>query len=602
MNTFARHCHKLMFTALLLLASTGFASAEKQVADLTGEDREMYDRFRYLFTKGSPDEFYSFAQDYEQYLLDRKYMMLYYKLKNNEGFFALRHNHVYKAIHFAEQLDTEVRKAGAKDYFYLATGLYGDIYNTCHDTRKAETFFMQALEEVGNSDPKFIMRLNMNLSEMLCLRDSEKAIEWVDKSIDMAQETKNLDYLSMSMGFKAYVLFLRGDATQFLRLYEEYVSLKSMDEPEFNHRYDNVVEVAKEAFDHNYAKALGKIREGSLAVDSSLCVMRIYEMSNDVEKGFELMKKRYVELDSINSLIQDVNFNQLASETTLMRSREEASANKRLAKQLANWLIGMTIVFLFIYIMGRRRLMKKIWARSKELKAALSRAEESDRMKSAFIQNMSHEIRTPLNAVAGFSEVLTNQNIDLSPEEKQDMQQRISSNVNLITSIVNELLELSKSESESQLSALEMTDVKCNELGRAVVAAMKPKGRSFVELQFQTNVDGDFTVRTNAYRLQSALNHLIDNAQKFTDMGHIYLRIEKKESEVLFIVEDTGIGIPEADREHIFENFAKLDDFKEGIGLGLPICRRLVTTLGGTVELDPDYTAGSRFVITIPIK
>ena len=337
-------------------------------------------------------------------------------------------------------------------------------------------------------------------------------------------------------------------------------------------------------------------------MDSSLCVMRIYEMSNDVEKGFELMKKRYVELDSINSLIQDVNFNQLASETTLMRSREEASANKRLAKQLANWLIGMTIVFLFIYIMGRRRLMKKIWARSKELKAALSRAEESDRMKSAFIQNMSHEIRTPLNAVAGFSEVLTNQNIDLSPEEKQDMQQRISSNVNLITSIVNELLELSKSESESQLSALEMTDVKCNELGRAMVAAMKPKGRSFVELQFQTNVDDNFTVRTNAYRLQSALNHLIDNAQKFTDMGHIYLRIEKKESEVLFIVEDTGIGIPEADREHIFENFAKLDDFKEGIGLGLPICRRLVTTLGGTVELDPDYTAGSRFVITIPIK
>ena len=559
----------------------------------------MYDKFRHLFMNGSPEEFYGFAKDYEKNLLGRKYMMLYYKLKNNEGFYALRHNHLYKAIQFAEELDKEVRKAGASNYFYLATGLYGDIYNASHDTHKAESYFMQALEEVGDRDLKFTMRMYMNLSEMFCLKDPEKALEWVDRSIGVAQETKNMDYLSLSLGMKTYLLFLMGDAQQFFRIYDEYLSLRSMEEPEFNHRYDNVVEAAKLAFDHDYEGALEQIKMGNLSVDSALCVMRVYEMSDNVKKGFELMKKRYVELDSIHSLVQDANFNQLASETTLMRSKEEATANKRLAKQLVNWLIGMTVVFLFVYVMGRRRLMKKIWARSKELKTALSRAEESDRMKTAFIQNMSHEIRTPLNAVSGFSDILCNHGDELSAAEKADMQQRISSNVDLITSIVNELLELSKSESES-LDGVEKMEVRCNDLCRSVLTSMKGKGKSYVDLRFQTNVDDCFTIQSNVFHLRGALNHLIDNALKFTDMGHVELSVELKGDQVVFSISDTGIGIPEKDRERVFENFVKLDEFKEGVGLGLPISRRLVASLDGTLVLDSDYSPGSRFVITVP--
>ena len=120
-------------------------------------------------------------------------------------------------------------------------------------------------------------------------------------------------------------------------------------------------------------------------------------------------------------------------------------------------------------------------------------------------------------------------------------------------------------------------------------------------MRFTTNVDDDFTIFSNVYRLRSILNHLIDNAQKFTDMGHIDLQFEHKGNKALFIVTDTGMGIDKKDRERIFETFAKLDDFKAGIGLGLTICRRLVTSLGGTVELDPVYINGSRFVITLPL-
>ena len=599
MKSFVKHQMKLVITAFLLFVYAGIAFAEKQVNDLTGEDRDKYVQFQFLLMKGTPDEFYGFVKDYEKDLKSKGYMMLYYKLKTNKGFFALAHNMLYLAIQYAEELDQEVRKAEAKDYYYLATGLYGDIFKNGHNARKAKQFILQALDEVGDRDPKFTLRMYMNLAEMMSLRDPDEALEWLDKYVEVAHEINSVDHISMSLGMKGYICFLTNDAKTFYPIYEQYDELRKTHEAELNNRYDNIMDVAKYAFDGNYSRALYKVHQGNLVVDSALCIISIHAMEGDVNEGFRAMKEHYVELDSIYSLLQAANFNQLASETSLMRSQEETIANKRLAKQLVNWLIGMSVVFIFIYIMGRRRLMKKIWKRSAELKAALTRAEESDRMKTDFIKSMSHEIRTPLNAVAGFSQVLSSPLYQLSDEEKKSMQERIMSNVDQITSIVNELLELSKSESESEKTEIEMSDVKCNELCHSVLEAMKGNEKPTVEMRFFSTVSNDFIIRSNSYRLRSILNHLIDNAQKFTNMGHIDLRVEKKDDKVLFTVTDTGIGIDKKIRTRIFEPFFKQDDFKAGIGLGLPICRRLAASLGGTVELDPLYNSGSRFVLTL---
>ena len=405
---------KLLLAAVLLTFCTVTAYADKTVADLTGEDLEMYEMFRHLFVNGSPDEFYSYAEEYSKDLHDKGYLMLYYKLLSNKGFYALRHNQVYRAIQFAEALDHEVREDGASDYYYLATGLYGDIYSSSHDKARGERYFMQALEEVGDRDVKFTMRVYLNLAEMLCMKNSQKALQWVEKSIAKSKEVENYDYLSMSLAMKAYIYYISGEASQFFQVYQQYVDLRSMDKPDFNHRYDNIMEVARLAYDKDYDAAIDKVREGNLAVDSSLAAIRVYVLQGNLPKGFEAMKSRYIEMDSIYSIIQDANFNQLATETSLMRTREEAAANKALAKRMVNWMIGLTVVFLFIYLMGRRRLIKKIWARNKDLREALARAEESDRMKSTFIQSMSHEIRTPLNAVSGFSEVICSPDYQLS--------------------------------------------------------------------------------------------------------------------------------------------------------------------------------------------
>ena len=590
---------KLLAVVLLLVCGTAVAYAEKTVDDLDGKDRERYEMFRHLFLNGSPEEFYTYANEYAAELHKKGYMMLYYKLLSNKGFFALRHNQIYRAIQFAEALDHEVREDKASDYYYLATGLYGDIYSSSHDKTRGETYFKQALEEVGDRDVKFTMRVYLNLAEMFCLKDPQKSLKWVDQSIATAQKVKNIDYLSMSLAMKAYIHFITGDAQQFFSAYEQYTDLRNQDLAEFNHRYDNILEVARLAYNMDYEEAMDKVHDGNLAVDSSLAVIRIYALKGDLTQGLEAMKRRYIEMDSIYSVIQDANFNQLAAETSLMRSREEAAANKSLAKQLTNWLIGLTVVYLFVYIMGRRRLMRKIWAKNKDLRAALSRAAESDRMKSTFIQSMSHEIRTPLNAVSGFAEVICSPNYELSDDEKRDMQMRITSNVEQITSIINELLELSQSESEDVIPDSEKTDVLVNELANTVVKECKGKQKTGVELRFTTDISDNFKIRSNTYRLKNALTHLMDNAMKFTELGHVELRCEHYGDGVRFIVTDTGCGIKAEDQERIFETFQKVDDFKTGVGLGLPICRRLIRSLGGEVSLDATYTNGARFIITI---
>ena len=594
---------RLLFASTLLLMSSVVCRAEVTVDQLTGEDKEMFDKFRHLLQYGEPDEFYSFAKEYEQVLHDKGYMMLYYKLLNNEGFFALRHNMVFWAMQTGERLNTELHKDGASQYYYLATGLMGDIYYAVHNRNKSEQFFMQALEEVDDTDPKFSMRTYQSLAEMLCMKDADKALKWMDKSIALAKKTDNVEYLSLSLAMTAYIHFLGGQAQPFYNFYEQYQDLRSQDRPGFSHRYDNILEIARMAFDGQYSEALEKLHSGgTLYVDSSLVAIRIFTMERDIDKVVGAVKRRHLEMDSIYSLAQDANFDQLATERALMMTREEALINKKLAQKLTYWLIGLTAAYIFVYVMGRRRLVRKIWARNRQLKDALSKAEESDRIKTAFIRSMSHEIRTPLNAVSGFSQVLCNPNFILSDEEKQDLQQRISSNVNQITNNIIEMLELSKSESEESVSDSEKMDVLCNELGRNILEEFKEKVNTGVELRFTSDVSDSSTIYTNAYRLNVALRHLLDNAVKFTETGYVELSLTRKEDTMLFSVTDTGVGIKEEDRERIFDTFSKVDDFKEGLGLGLPICQRLIRSMGGDVELDSAYSAGSRFVISLPLK
>ena len=250
-------------------------------------------------------------------------------------------------------------------------------------------------------------------------------------------------------------------------------------------------------------------------------------------------------------------------------------------------------VFTFFRICTARLLARK----NRELADALDHAQESDRMKTAFVQHISHEIRTPLNIITGFAQVVSNPYYDVSDEDRNRMLSDISKNTNEITTLVNELLELSESESQSRYAKSDDVDVAA--LCREVI------GMSDNPAQLQLSVDSQlpdgFTLKSNADAIRKILTRLMSNAVKFTEQGRAVIKLRVESEKFIVEVEDTGIGIPPEHQEKIFEQFYKVDTFKQGIGLGLTVARRTAELLGGTLALDDTYTGGSRFVLTLPV-
>jgi len=267
------------------------------------------------------------------------------------------------------------------------------------------------------------------------------------------------------------------------------------------------------------------------------------------------------------------------------------------ADRLQTALIVLTAVYIFVYIMGRRRLMRKIWSRNRQLKEALDKAEEADRMKTAFIRNMSHEIRTPLNAINGFSQLLNDPNVELNKEERTDMVDRISRSVDSITNTVAELLDMSEGESSH-----DEEEVHVNELCARMLEELKKQNDKDIFLMYDSELDEDFTVMSSTKNLERILRRILGNALKFTEKGSITLHCEKRNGQLLISIADTGIGIDPAKREEIFKTFVQLDDDVDGIGLGLTLSRRLARQLGGDVVLDDNYMGGARFLFTLPLK
>ena len=596
---YKRYLNFLTIFLLFCFSSSALAVDESDKAS------QMSLQFRKLYEAGNDSVFYQFAHEYEEYLKSTGDWDSYYKTKTNEGFYDIRQKHLIRAIMTAQLLDADVRRNKDVDYYYLPTSLMGNIYRVSHDTRRAEQYFVQALDEADDRDPKFTMFVQRFLAQLFCIKDPAKAIDYVTQSERLAEKTKDMGALTLSKAIKIYVQFLNGNRADFEDTYREYEQLRQQGDTTINHQYDRLVEIARLTFDGAYREALDKLKEGRVGVDSLLVAANIYSQAGDVAGSIQAMRHKVFEMDSVFSDVQDAHYDQLATGRTLMRAREEAAANKKAVKRLTNWIMGIIVAFLIIYIMGRRRLVRIIWDKNKKLVVALERAEESSRMKSAFINNMSHEIRTPLNAIGGFSSVLCQSCVELSEEEKKNMQERIIYNVDLITTIVGEVLELSNSESVTgRRPDEEMSDVVINVLCRKLLHSMVNDSHGGVETRFTTNVPDDFTVHTHPSTVNRILTHVFENAQKFTEKGHIELRCEHDKTARLIrlTVEDTGVGIKPEDRDRIFDLFEKAEgNFKEGIGLGLPICRRLASSIGGEINLDPDYTDGCRFVLSIPV-
>ncbi|NOR86994.1 MAG: response regulator [Bacteroidales bacterium] len=247
---------------------------------------------------------------------------------------------------------------------------------------------------------------------------------------------------------------------------------------------------------------------------------------------------------------------------------------------------------------------QQLIAVEQQLKAALEKALESDRLKSAFLSNMSHEIRTPMNGIVGFVNLLNEP--DISNNERQEYSEIINRSSQRLQNTINDLIDISKIEAgQIQVSN---TEISLNKLFIELFALFNPEAISKeLVLKFShPNSAEQFLVFTDNDKLFGILSNLIKNAIKFTHQGSINLSYQIKGDFLEFFVKDTGVGIPKNRQQAIFNRFEQADiedaNAYEGSGLGLAITEAYVEMLGGEIWLLSKEGVGSEFVFTIPYK
>ena len=237
----------------------------------------------------------------------------------------------------------------------------------------------------------------------------------------------------------------------------------------------------------------------------------------------------------------------------------------------------------------------------KEMEAALiaarNKAEESDRLKTAFLANMGHEIRTPLNAIVGFADLLP---VVENEEDRNQLIREIQNNNQKLLRIIDGLVSMSKIEAEAKNLVKSQTDLVevLNEIAQTYMP-MVDSQTVVLATQFPYT---ELMMTTDVAKLRELVDHLMQNAVKFTLKGSITLGFELIDGEHVRIwVKDTGKGIAEADKERIFERFVKVDEFIPGTGLGLPVARSHAASLGGTIGVDSRPGEGSTFWVVLPL-
>ena len=274
-------------------------------------------------------------------------------------------------------------------------------------------------------------------------------------------------------------------------------------------------------------------------------------------------------------------------------------------------LVVVTIAFA-VYTVIRHRAQRKLEEKNKQLTIANARAEESSKMKTNFIQQISHEIRTPLNILSGFTQILTTPGMELDADTQKDINGKIVENTDRITNLVNKMLELSDANSKAVIERTD--DVPAVQVAAQAADASGVTTASHVTFDMKLTAEAEQAMmHTNLQQASRALALLLDNAQKFIKQPGDNSELEEQTGQVtltvstandpatiVFTVEDTGIGVPAAEAEHIFEEFVQLDEFYDGTGIGLTVARSIARRLGGDIKLDTTCKRGARFVMTLP--
>lgn len=343
-----------------------------------------------------------------------------------------------------------------------------------------------------------------------------------------------------------------------------------------------------------------------------MCVEKKIEMYDSLRmyrEAYETYKEYTVLLDTLHAQRLQKQLDELEIQQNVNNLViEKKSLELKLHESKSQTYLFLTLFVLsfssVIYIILRfgkiKSLYKKIKESNRQLVIANEKALESEKMKYAFIRNMYHEVRTPLNAINGFSEIIAN-DPDLSQEEKQQFSGIIHENCTLLTSMLDNVLKISQLDSSNEelpLGPVPLYDLCVEEMEKL----KKFQKKDAIVYQVE-GTPLQAIVQTNRTYLGLALARLLSNANKFTESGRITLSytLDTDRKLLTIRVTDTGCGIPADKHEWIFERFSKTDEFVPGTGLGLHLCQLIAHRLKGDIKVDPAYTEGASFVLTLPI-
>ena len=236
-------------------------------------------------------------------------------------------------------------------------------------------------------------------------------------------------------------------------------------------------------------------------------------------------------------------------------------------------------------------------------------AEETVKKKTLFIQNLSHQIRTPLNIILGFANVLQESIVSrsknaaaLSPVEAEnlsDMTSIMKYNADHLKRMVLMLFDSSSTTGADELMSNRHDEVSCNDVARESIEYTLGHFQR-IKVNFETELSDATRILTNRLYLMRTIRELLYNAAKFSDGKHITLHVSENETSVCFTVQDVGPGLPDNADELIYKPFVKSDDLSDGLGLGLPLCKRHALSLGGDLIYDDSYHDGCRFIVEMP--
>ena len=345
-------------------------------------------------------------------------------------------------------------------------------------------------------------------------------------------------------------------------------------------------------------------RNSGLKIDLSEHVVSTLKDKIDMLDSLHLYKEAFYAHKEYAALLDSARLKNINDKLVIEKKALEVDLQKsrsQLYMFLALFILAISFaVFVVFRLWKINALYKKLQESNRLVILASKKAQESEKMKNAFIKNMCHEVRTPLNAINGFADLITTE--DITPEEKQEFSKIIFENCNHITSMMNSVLEIAQLDSNKE--DLPLSPVNIHLLCSCEMEQLK---RLYSKPEIDYRIEGDRNkdiAFTNSSHFSLVLAHLLNNANKFTERGSIVLsyKAEEEQNRMIVNITDTGCGISPDKREWIFERFTKADDFVPGSGLGLYLCRQIAERMKGHIYVDPDYTTGLRITLIIPIK